>query len=51
MSPTLTPAIVTVCPWPGTTAWAVESSAWSSKKSLPIPGTQPGRVKRWFERM
>ncbi len=30
MSPTLTPATLTVCPWPGVTAWAVSISAFSS---------------------
>ena len=27
MSPTLTPAMFTVWPWPGTTAWPVSNSA------------------------
>jgi hypothetical protein len=27
ISPTVTPATVTFCPWPGVTAWAVWNSA------------------------
>ena len=47
MSPILTPATRTVCPWPGVTAWAVENSAltrigFSSMK---------GKRRRWFSRM
>ena len=43
--------MLTVWPWPGVTAWAVENSALNSKKSLPMTGTQPGSVSRWLERM
>ena len=42
MSPALTPAMLTVWPWPGITAWADESSALSSKRSSPRNGTQDG---------
>ena len=42
MSPTLTPEMFTVCPWPGVTACAVESSALSSNRSSPRNGTQDG---------
>ena len=42
-SPTGTPAMSTVWPWPGITDWAVWNSPLSVKKSVPIPGTQPGR--------
>ena len=35
ISPTSTPATSTVWPWPGVTAWAVESSASTSVKSWP----------------
>ena len=39
ISPTSTPAMFTVWPWPGVTAWAVASSASTSTKSLPRTGT------------
>ena len=39
--------MLTVCPCPGVTAWAVESSALTTKKSLPMKGTQAGTVSRW----
>ena len=51
ISPTWTPAMLTVWPWPGVTAWAVESSALTTKKSLPISGTQAGSVSRCLPRM
>ena len=35
--------MLTVWPWPGVTAWAVESSALTTKKSLPTTGTQAGQ--------
>ena len=43
ISPTGTPAMSTVWPWPGVTDWAVANSAFSSKKSVPSTGTQAGR--------
>ena len=43
ISPTSTPATLTVCPWPGVTACAVDSSASISKKSLPSTGTHAGQ--------
>ena len=42
-SPTLMPAMSTDWPWPGVTACAVEKSALSSKRSVPISGTQLGQ--------
>ena len=51
MSPTLTPAMFTVWPWPGVTACAVESSALSSKRSSPRTGTQDGYGCCCWERM
>ena len=42
MSPTLTPAMFTVWPWPGVTACAVSNSALSSKRSSPRNGIQDG---------
>ena len=41
----------TVWPWPGVTAWAVVISALTTKKSLPITGTHPGSLSRWWSRM
>ena len=35
----------TLWPWPGVTAWAVENSALSVKKSLPTTGTHVGQVE------
>ena len=43
ISPTGTPAMSTVWPWPGVTDCAVANSPFSSKKSVPSTGTQPGR--------
>ena len=43
ISPTGTPAISAVWPWPGWTACAVLNSAFSSKKSVPSTGTHAGR--------
>src|SRR3954454_17521081 len=51
ISPTSTPAMLTVCPWPGVTAWAVDISASTSKKSLPTTGTQAGRASRCLPRI
>ena len=42
MSPTFTPEMFTVWPCPGVTAWAVDRSALSSKRSSPRNGTQDG---------
>ena len=42
ISPTFTPAMFTVWPWPGTTAWALDSTASTSTKSEPITGTHSG---------
>ena len=42
MSPALTPAMFTVWPWPGVTAWAVDSSALSSNRSSPRIGIHDG---------
>ena len=35
----------TVCPWPGVTDWAVENSAFSSKKSVPSDRHPGGQVE------
>ena len=51
ISPTSTPATLTVCPWPGVTACAVVKAALNSKKSLPNTGTQAGAVSRCLDRM
>ena len=40
--PTLIPAMVTVCPCPGVTAWAELNSALSSNLSSPMSGIQDG---------
>ena len=45
ISPTSTPAMLTVWPWPGVTACAVDISASISKKSWPISGTQAGSAQ------
>ena len=50
-SPTLMPEMSTDCPWPGVTACAVEKSALSAKRSVPISGTQLGRTARWLTRI
>ncbi len=49
--PTLIPAIVTVCPCPGVTAWAELNSALSSNLSSPMNGTQEGSRVVWEARM
>ena len=51
ISPTSTPAMFTVWPWPGVTACAVDISASSSKNSLPAIGTQPGSASRCLPRI
>ena len=46
MSPTRTPEMRTVCPWPGVTAWAVanEALSWNGVASH-------GKRNRWLARM
>ena len=51
ISPTSTPAMFTVWPWPGVTACAVDMSALRTKKSLPTSGTHAGSVSRCLPRM
>ena len=51
ISPTSTPAMFTVWPWPGVTACAVVISASSSKKSWPRIGTPAGSASRCLSRM
>ena len=51
ISPTSTPAMLTVWPWPGVTACAVDISASISKKSLPTSGTQAGSASRCLPRI
>ena len=51
ISPTSTPATLTVWPWPGVTACAVDSSASSTKKSWPRSGTQAGSASRCLPRI
>ena len=51
ISPTSTPAMLTVWPWPGVTACAVDISASISKKSLPTTGTQAGSARRCLLRI
>ena len=51
ISPTSTPAMLTVWPWPGVTAWAVVISASITKKSLPTSGTHAGSASRCLPRI
>ena len=51
ISPTFTPAMLTVCPWPGVTDCAVEKSTLYVTKSEPTNGTHLGRYRRWLDRM
>jgi hypothetical protein len=51
ISPIATPATFTVWPCPGVTACAVAIWALTTKKSLPMTGTQPGSTSRSLERI
>ena len=51
ISPTSTPAMLTVWPWPGVTACAVASSASTLTKSRPSTGTPAGSDSRWLSRI
>ncbi len=47
MSPTRTPATLTVCPWPGRTAWA----SLSSNLIVNVSSSISGKWMRWLARM